>query len=161
MDAIASQLTSLTIVYSTLYSDADQRKHQSSASLACVRGIHRWPVNSPHKWPVTEKMFPFDGVIMNTVWPSVKGDRNDTFLFVGTIETHLHNNWFHSRVLTHVCVTTSRHCFFQWSFSVHLLYELSFGMLRVLRIDCHYVLLQFYPSLAYVCNVRLVRQYIC
>ena len=55
MDAIASQITSLTIVYSTVYSDADQRKHQSSASLAFVRGIHRWPVNSPHKWPVTRK----------------------------------------------------------------------------------------------------------
>ena len=47
------------------YSAADQRKHQSSASLAFVRGIHRWPVNSPHKWPVTRKMFPFDDVIMN------------------------------------------------------------------------------------------------
>ena len=46
------------------HSDADQRKHQSSASLAFVRGIHRGPVNSPHKWPVTGKMFPFDGVIM-------------------------------------------------------------------------------------------------
>ena len=44
--------------------DADQRKHQSSASLAFVPGIHRWPVNSPHKWPVTRKMFPFDDVIM-------------------------------------------------------------------------------------------------
>ena len=44
--------------------DADQRKHQSSASLAFVRGIHRWPVNSPHKWPVTRKMFPFDDVIV-------------------------------------------------------------------------------------------------
>ena len=54
--AIASQITSLTIVYS-VYSDADERKHQSSASLAFVRGIHRGPVNSPHKWPVTRKMF--------------------------------------------------------------------------------------------------------
>ena len=64
MGAIASQITSLTIVYSAVYSDADQRKHQSSASLAFVRGIHRGPVNSPHKWPVTRKMFPFDDVIM-------------------------------------------------------------------------------------------------
>ena len=64
MDAIASQITSLTIVYSTVYSDADQRKHQSSSSLAFVLGIHRWPVKSPHKWPVTRKMFPFDEVIM-------------------------------------------------------------------------------------------------
>ena len=64
MGAIASQITSLTIVYSIVYSDADQRKHQNSASLAFVRGIHRRPVNSPHKWPVTRKMFPFDDVIM-------------------------------------------------------------------------------------------------
>ena len=64
MTTIASQITSLAIVYSTIYSDADERKHQSSASLAFVRGIHRGPVNSPHKWPVTRKMFPFDDVIM-------------------------------------------------------------------------------------------------
>ena len=67
MGAIASQITSLTIVYSTVYSDADQRKHQSSASLAFVRGFQRGPVNSPHKCPVTRKMFPFDDVIMHSV----------------------------------------------------------------------------------------------
>ena len=66
MGAIASQITSLTIVYSTVYSGADQSKHQSSASLAFVWWIHRGPVNSPHKWPVTRKMFPFDDVIMFT-----------------------------------------------------------------------------------------------
>ena len=49
----------------SVYSDADQRKHQSSASLAFVRGIHRGPVNAPHKWPVTRKIFPFDDVIMH------------------------------------------------------------------------------------------------
>ena len=48
---MASQITSLPIVYSTLYSDADQRKHQSSVSLAFVRGIHLWPVNSPDNGP--------------------------------------------------------------------------------------------------------------
>ena len=53
------------MVYSTVYSDTDQRKHQSSASLAFVRGIHREPVYSLHKWPVTRKVFPFDDVIMN------------------------------------------------------------------------------------------------
>ena len=65
MGTIASQITRLTIVYSTVYSDADQRKYQSSASLAFVRGIHRRPVNTPHKWPVTRKIFPFDDVIMD------------------------------------------------------------------------------------------------
>ena len=64
MGVMASQITSLMIVYSTFYSGADHRKHQSSASLAFVRGIRRWPVNSPHKWPVTRKTFPFDDVIM-------------------------------------------------------------------------------------------------
>ena len=51
------QITSLKIVYSNVYSGADQRKHQSSASLAFVWGIHRWPGNSLHKWPVTRRMF--------------------------------------------------------------------------------------------------------
>ena len=64
MSAMASQITSLTIVYSTVYSGADQRKYQSSASLAFVRGIHRLPVNSPLKGPVTWRMFPFDDVIV-------------------------------------------------------------------------------------------------
>ena len=66
MGAMSSQITSLTIVYSTVYSGADQRKHQCSASLAFVRGIHRLPVNSPHKWPVTQKMFSFGDVIMES-----------------------------------------------------------------------------------------------
>ena len=131
MSTVASQITSLMIVYSTVYSGADQRKHQSStglhernspvtgkfpsqrasnaenvsiwwrhhafilhwwsgqkleeqtvilshtyasyllhigikAPLAFVRGIHQWPVNSPHKGPATRKMFPFDDVIMHS-----------------------------------------------------------------------------------------------
>ena len=65
MSLIASQITSLTIVYSIVNSDTNQRKHQSSASLAFVRGIHRRPVNCPHKGPVTREMIPFDDVIMN------------------------------------------------------------------------------------------------
>ena len=68
MGAMASQIISLNIVYSTVYSGADQRKHQSSASLAFQRGIHRWPVNSPHKGPVTRKIILFDDVIMNKGW---------------------------------------------------------------------------------------------
>ena len=65
MSTMASQITSLTIVYWSVYSGTDQRKHQSSASLAFVLGIHRGPVNSQHKWPGTRKMFPFDDVIMS------------------------------------------------------------------------------------------------
>ena len=60
MSIMASQITSLM----TVYSDSDQRKHQSSRSVAFVRGIRRWPVNSRHKGPLTWKMFPFDAVIM-------------------------------------------------------------------------------------------------
>ena len=67
MVAMASQISSLTIGYSTVYSGADQRKHQSSASLAFVRGIHRWPVTSLHKWAIIRKMLPFDDVIMRYV----------------------------------------------------------------------------------------------
>ena len=63
MGLMVSQITSLTIVYSAVYSGIDKRK-QSSASLAFVRGIHRWPVNSLHKGPVMQKMFPFHNVIM-------------------------------------------------------------------------------------------------
>ena len=75
MSLMTSQITSLTIVYSTVYADTDLRKHQSSASLAFVRGIHRGPVNSPHKLPVTPKMFPFDDVIMIS-WVTEFGVQN-------------------------------------------------------------------------------------
>ena len=65
MSPTASQISSIMIVYATVYSGADQRKHQCSASLAFVRGIHRRPVNSPRKGPVTRKMVPFDDVTMH------------------------------------------------------------------------------------------------
>ena len=54
----------LAIVYSNVYSGVDQRKHQSSTSLAFMRAIHQWTVNSPHKGPVTRKIFSFDDVII-------------------------------------------------------------------------------------------------
>ena len=92
MGTMASQITSLTIVYSIVYSGADQRKHQSPASLALVRGLHRWPVNSPHKWPVTRKIFPFDDVIMQsplyaalsttTISPKFRVFSENKFIFV-------------------------------------------------------------------------------
>ena len=71
MGAIASQIPSLAIVYSIVYADADQKKYHSSASLAFVWGIHQGPVNSPHKWPVTRKMFPFDDVMIFLCFVSV------------------------------------------------------------------------------------------
>ena len=66
MGVMVSQITSLIIVNSTVHSGTDQRKHQSSVSLAFVRGIHRGVVNSLHKWPATREMFPFDDIIMYT-----------------------------------------------------------------------------------------------
>ena len=87
MGAMASQITSLTIVYSTAYSDTDQRTHQSSASLAFVRGIHRRPVNSPRKWPVTRKMFPIHDIIMRCI-------------FMWSFE-----NMFAARVIKHMSVS--------------------------------------------------------
>ena len=98
LGAIASQITSLTIVYSTVYSDADQRKHQSSASLAFVRGIHREPVNSRHKWPVTRKMFPFDDVIMK--WRATLAAITGTIIMMPLFES---NRYYLFEVLQMSC----------------------------------------------------------
>ena len=65
--------------FSTVCSGADQRKHQSPASLAFVRGFHRWPVNSPHKGPLTRKMFPFGYVIV--FWIFSELDATSLFTF--------------------------------------------------------------------------------
>ena len=71
MSSMASQITSVSIDCSTAGPGAEQRKHQSSASPAFAWRIHRWPVSSPHKRPVTRKMFPFDDVIViSCIWPS-------------------------------------------------------------------------------------------
>ena len=55
MIGMASQIAGVSVVCS----GTDKRKDQSPASLAIVRGIHRWPVDSPHKGPVTWKCFHF------------------------------------------------------------------------------------------------------
>ena len=57
MSAMASQITGVSIVCSTVYSGGHLRKHQSSASLAFVTWIHQWPVESPHKGPITQIFF--------------------------------------------------------------------------------------------------------
>ena len=106
MGAIASQITSLTIVFSIFYIDADQRKHQSSASLAFVRGIHRRPVNSPHKWPVMWKMFPFDDVIMiwwNQWYQSIPLLQRGVFMFMNkTVSTPFQLNLFDGAIFDKV-----------------------------------------------------------
>ena len=95
MGAIASQITSPTIVYLTVYSGADQTKHQSPASLAFVWGIHWWSVNSPHKWPVTRKMFPFHDLSniskrrFNYICLQWKPKAQTKYLFLFARYTHL------------------------------------------------------------------------
>ena len=97
MSALASQITSFTVVYSTGYSAANQRKHQSSASLAFVREIQRGPVNSPHKWPVTRKMLPFDDVaIDNTVTHTFVVNKIKYILAIGYTQNNtlaVHQLW--------------------------------------------------------------------
>ena len=89
MSTITSQITSLTIVYSTVYSD--QRKHQSSASLAFVREIHRWPVNSPHKGPVTWKtLLQKSGTYIMYIIFLIIGQLNDS---IGTLEKYIAIRW--------------------------------------------------------------------
>ena len=91
MSAIASQITSLTNVYSTVYLGADSRKHKSSVSLACVRGIRRWPVNSPHKGPVTRFH------LMTSSWMGVYPDGGHGTASLVTLSAmstdwHIHGN---------------------------------------------------------------------
>ena len=64
MSAMESQITSLTIAYSSVYSRRRWKKTSKLRITGLVRGIDRWPVNSPHKGPVTRKVFPFEDVIM-------------------------------------------------------------------------------------------------
>ena len=86
-----SQITILTIVCATKYSGADQRKHQSSVSLTFVQGIHRWQVNSPHKGPVTRKMFPFVDVIMASTDKPVLSDNFFCYiLFISDRHIHIY-----------------------------------------------------------------------
>ena len=70
MGAMASQSTGVSIIYSIVCFRRIPKKKQSSASLAFVRGIQRWPLNSAHKGKVTRKMFPFDDIsmIMRFTW---------------------------------------------------------------------------------------------
>ena len=92
MGVMAYQLPSLTDIYSSVHSGADQRKHQSSESLAFVRGIHRWPVNSSHKWSVTRKMFPLDDVIIKSpVLEKFEVMKLCANMFVPVLSIHLSN----------------------------------------------------------------------
>ena len=82
ISVMASQIPGISTVCSNVYSDGHQRKDQSSASLAFMRGIHRWPVDSPHKGQITRKIFSFDDVIMTT--PHMHESWKDTAVYCCT-----------------------------------------------------------------------------
>ena len=111
MGAMASQITSLTIVYSTVYWGANERQQQSSTPLAFVRGIHRSPVNSPHKGPVTRKMVPFDDVIM------LRSEQNDWNFEDGIFNSFFYitkrpnDNLFHNKMIKTIVIE----CAISWN----------------------------------------------
>ena len=91
---IRLKLPASRLVTQPFIQGADQIYYQSSASMAFVRGIHRWPVNSPHKGQVTQKMFPFDDVIMRKCgkhrWKSSRNDIRYTCLYFNSPNTRIH-----------------------------------------------------------------------
>ena len=109
MSAIATQITGISIVCSTVCSSADQRKHESSASLALVRGIHR----PPHKRPVTRKMFPLDDVItISTMCDTMHSKPIATY--AGMIQSRpvITRSFFHQNIVhTLSFVKSARGCF--------------------------------------------------
>ena len=123
MGPIASQITSLK----SPASGADQRKHQSSASLAFVWGIHRGPVNSPHKWPVTRKMFPFDDVIIGRILAAcaISVSMNDVELDISMPpQDNWSQNWRHFAGDIFKCIFLNENAWiFHWS--VFLKFELT------------------------------------
>ena len=144
MSELASQLTSRTIVYTSVYSDADQRKHQGFAPLAFVRGIHRRPVNFPHKGLVTRKMFPFDDVIMyhsrSPIWlPHSRESSHEEHpveLSAQNRTLHFNSPLYKMRYLFIRCCKnqvkcSSRHCvlFFWNEFSIHIIHDMDVSFL--------------------------------
>ena len=123
MAAMASKITGVLIVYSTVCSGADQRKHQSLTPLAFVRGIHRWQVNSPHIGPVTRKMFPFADVIMHPEscpdWP---------------------------------CCSRTQMCFNMWSTLCFVLISLK-ELLRLIDFACKFGVIQPFDYITFLCIV--------
>ena len=87
MGVLASQIISISTVFSNVCSCAHQKEHQRSALLAFVREIQRWQVVSSHKAPVTRKMFPFNDVIMNCwlVWIVIGSTEKLLSIFMGSM----------------------------------------------------------------------------
>ena len=125
MSPMTYQITSLTIVYSTVYFDTDQWKHQSSASLAFVNGIHRWPVNSPHKGPVMTSSWVLPQVIccrfptMDTT--SANCNHQKTNLDIKYREIHPWNllpSFFVNILIPNTCPACTTLIFKSWCFRV-------------------------------------------
>ena len=128
MSAMASRITGVSLVCSTVCSDADQRKPQSSTPLAFVRGMPQWPVDSPHKGPVMRKMFPIDDVIVN--FASIISERMLSTKFMSNTwwmsQISFHDKstlgqvmaWRHQPVIEHNCQVTLdisiQEPYFQW-----------------------------------------------
>ena len=90
MSTMASQIIAVSIVCQSACSGANQRKQQSSASLAFMKGIHHWPVNSPRKGPATRKMFPLNDVIMAIILSCIKTHRQKNLVSKKTVTSSLH-----------------------------------------------------------------------
>ena len=153
MSAMTSQITSLTIVYSTAYSGVDQRKHQSYASLAFVMGIHRWPVNSPHKGPVTRKMFPFDDDMSSDF------HHNSSESVVVLVVTHVKQFYFILNVCKFfiyyiVCIECSAFRSAHRKINIQLPEELSSNLKDIYNIS-HQIILRSLMALRRVATRRL------
>ena len=115
---MVSQITCVSIAYLNVCSDADQRKHKSSASLAFVRGINRWPVNSPHKGPVTPKMFQFMTssctAVPATHWPKRNWFLNFPLMSVLVFATQINrcdsDEFYRIRLAAYILYTQQKLC---------------------------------------------------
>ena len=140
MSAMASQITSLTIVYSAVYSGAHQEKLQSSASLVFVWRNQRWPVNSPLKEPVTRKMLQFDDVIMYNlpiefVWGSIH------WKWWCHMFLNLKHDIFWSMPLTHAL----------WYFDISVIYPKVFGRVKFVVTHSCFVTQQYLWNIVIRC----------
>ena len=148
-DVIMSVMeSSLSIVYSTVCSGADQRKHHSSTSLAFVRGIHRWPVNSPHNGPVAWKMFPFDDVIMHhfaiQIHNSKLSNPREHAQHKSPVSLLYHQWRYHSLALNH-------------QYKVNFRGILFFFKLFVASIELHYLDTKLFQC-RLLCNWKIITQ---
>ena len=151
----------------TVYLGADQRKYQSSASLAFVRGIHQWLVNSPHKWPVTQIMFPFDDIIMNVLNQPVQAQWctyvSITPAFIG-LDKGLLTVWLWAIIWsnTGIAVTWAIGNIFHTKFRENKRFYFKNIHSTMLSANCHHVALGsmgYVPITNWLCTNRIWWQY--